>query len=156
MPYDEAAALMSALFHLGRSQADRGYQVGVNAIGYTPADKVGPLVSATDYCVPQCYATKSSGLPPESVVRTLVGRYKRVFGPQIRVHVGLAAYRQAGIPGHSVESAMRAALAGAQVLDGVDTAIYWSLAHLRKNARAAAFVRSIPRSNAVGDGAIVA
>jgi hypothetical protein len=121
--------------------------MGVNGIGYTPRKKFGPLADVCDYVVPQCYSTSSSGLRPEDVVPKFVRRWNRIFEAEKpkKFVVGLAAYRQTKIPGHTVETAMRTALAGAQALEGIDTVIYWSLRHIRKNKRVAKVIASIRR-----------
>lgn len=149
LPYAMAAKRIADTFK------DLSCPMGVNGIGYTPAKKVGPLAEVCDYLVPQCYSTSSSGLRPETVVPKFVRRWKRLFADgrdfkppgtkDKRLIVGLAAYRQRSIRGHTTETAMRTALAGAQALEGVDTVIYWSLRHIRKNKRVARVVRSIRR-----------
>ncbi len=147
LPYDVAAA------RLAESFKDLPCPMGVNGIGYTPAKKFGPLAEICDYVVPQCYSTRSSGQKPEEVVPRFHRRYRKLFAngrafkpPGARdkqIVIGLAAYRQKGIPGHTVETAMRTALAGAQALEGVDTVIYWSLRHIRANRRVARVIASI-------------
>lgn len=67
-------------------------------------------------------------------------RWTDLFGRPIVL--GLAAYRQSGIPGHSVESAMRAA-ATAAVSTGVSTVVYWNLAAIRKSKTVADVIRGI-------------
>lgn len=127
--------------------------MGINGIGYTPRKKFGPLAEVCDYLVPQCYSTSSSGLQPEEVVPKFVRRWKKSFMPDEvfrapdaepkKFVIGLAAYRQKTIPGHTVETAMRTALAGAQALEGIDTVIYWSLRHIRRSKRVAKVIASI-------------
>lgn len=116
--------------------------MGVNGIGYTPTRKFGPIAEVCEYLVPQAYATRSSGLKPERVAAQFYRRYRKKFGNK-RIEIGLAAYRQKGIPGHTIDSAMRSAVAGAQSLEDVDTVLYWSLSWIRKNRRAARVIRSI-------------
>jgi hypothetical protein len=118
-------------------------EMGVNGIGYTPVKKFGPLHEMCDYVVPQCYSTKTSGMKPTTVVPKLVRRWHKVFGKDKPMAVGLAAYRQAGISGHTVESAMRTAFAGAEAIEGVDTVIYWSLSSVRKDSTVAKIVREL-------------
>ena len=116
--------------------------MGVNGIGYTPTKKFGPIAEVCDYLVPQCYSTHSSGQKPEEVVPRFHRRYRKLFGDK-RIVMGLAAYRQKNIPGHTVDSAMRTALAGAQAIEGIDTVIYWSLRHIRGNRRVRRVIASI-------------
>jgi hypothetical protein len=123
MAYDSAAELVASLL--------LGVRWGVTGIGYTPVNKVGPLITQSDYMVPQCYSTTSSGLSPGTVAPRLVARWRGHFGDRELV-VGLAGYRQGGIPGHTVDSAMRAAFKGATEV-GASAAVYWSLRHLRTN-----------------------
>lgn len=136
MPYEAASELVRELF------GDCGIEQGANAIGYTSVGKFGPLAKVVDYIVPQAYATARSGLDPATVAAKFYRRYEAKFGPK-RIVMGLAAYRQEGIPGHTVASAMQAAVAGAKTLEGVDTVIYWSLGHIRRDPRVARVVRSI-------------
>lgn len=102
MPYGDAAELVRALFPRAQTMEDElNVMVGVNAIGYAPAEKVGPLLSVADYVVPQCYSTSTSKLDPSTVVARLMRRWRKVFTfkPTCNFVVGLAAYRQSGIPG---------------------------------------------------------
>lgn len=138
MRYEDAAKLVGDLF------ADRPCEMGVNGIGYTPKAKFGPLADVCDYLVPQCYATSTSNIPPEDAVPRFVRRYREVFGPK-KIVAGLAAYRQTGIPRHTVETALLTALAGAQAIEGVDTVVYWSLAAIKRDRRVASVISSILR-----------
>lgn len=137
--------------HMGHADAARriadsfsGLQceMGVNGIGYTPVDKFGPLHEICAYVVPQCYSTATSGMKPTEVVPRCVRRWRKVFGDK-RTAIGLAAYKQGGISGHTIESAMRAAYAGAEAIEGVDTVIYWSLSSVRRNSEVARVIRSL-------------
>lgn len=119
-----------------------GIPMGVNGIGYTPAEKFGPLAEVCDYLVPQCYATATSKLSPVDVVPKLVARYRRLFGAGKRIVVGLAAFRQPPA-GYTVESGMRTAFAGAELDAGVDEVVYWSLGWIRKSAAVTRAVRAI-------------
>ena len=117
--------------------------MGVNGIGYTPVGKFGPLHEVCDYVVPQCYSTRTSGMTPTTVVPRCVRRWHRVFGAEKKMAVGLAAYKQDGIEGHSLESAMRSAFAGAEAIEGVDTVIYWSLSSVRLSSAVAKIIRDL-------------
>lgn len=146
MPYPEAAHLLRDLFPRAQTMEDKlNVMVGVNAIGYTPADKVGPLLAVADYVVPQCYATSTSKLDPGTVVARLVQRWRKVFEfkPTCTWVAGLAAYRQSGIPGYTAESAMRAAFAGAEAQPGVREVIYWSLAQIRSSSTATKTIKAL-------------
>lgn len=134
MPYKEAADLIAELFN--------GYTMGVNGIGYTPSDKFKPLSDICDYIVPQCYSTNTSGADPAAVVKSYVGRWKRLFGDKPMV-VGLAAYRQNGIKGYSIDSALRAAFMGAELIEEIDEVIYWSLNQIVKTSAVAKTVKSL-------------
>lgn len=117
-------------------------EMGVNGIGYTPVSKFGPLHEVCDYVVPQCYSTSTSGITPETIVPRCIRRWHKVFGKK-RMAVGLAAYKQHGIEGHSVASAMRTAFAGAEAIEGVDTVIYWSLSYVRRHSDVAKVIREL-------------
>lgn len=114
--------------------------MGVTGIGYANAARLGPLASVCAYVVPQAYSTTSSGQKPEVAPMKFHKRWTDLFGRPIVL--GLAAYRQSGIPGHSVESAMRAA-ATAAVSTGVSTVVYWNLAAIRKSKTVADVIRGI-------------
>jgi len=118
-------------------------EMGVNGIGYTPAEKFGPLHEICDYVVPQCYSTSTSGMKPTTVVPQCVRRWNKVFGGNKKMAIGLAAYKQSGIEGHTIESAMRSAFAGAEAIEGVDTVIYWSLSSVRLDSRVANVIREL-------------
>jgi len=138
-PMDYAAAAR----RIKDSFSDLQCEMGVNGIGYTPVEKFGPLHEISDYVVPQCYATSTSGaMTPTTVVPRCVRRWEKVFGKK-RMAIGLAAYRQEGIEGHTVESAMKAAYAGAEAIEGVDTVIYWSLSSVRLNSAVARTIRQL-------------
>lgn len=146
MPYVEAAALLRSLFPRAQTMDDSlNVIVGVNAIGYTPAEKVGPLLAVADYVVPQCYATSSSKLDPGTVVARLVQRWRKTFQfkPACTWVAGLAAYRQTGIPGYTAEAAMRAAFAGAEAQPGVREVVYWSLAQIKASATATRTIKAL-------------
>jgi hypothetical protein len=112
---------------------------GVTGIGYAPVEKVGPLVRVADYMVPQCYSTSSSGLNPATVAQRLSARWRNHFGDRELV-VGLAAYRQGNLPGHTTEAAVAAAFKGAKEV-GANAAVYWSLRHLRSSKLVAKSLR---------------
>lgn len=140
MPYADAAARINERFRPGMGERE----LGVNFIGYTPVSKVGPLAAIADYGLVQAYATSSNTLKPETVVPKLYRRTRDKLNPQ-RIDVGLAAYRQSGIPGHTVRSAMTASLAGAQAIEGVTRVTYWSLRWIRKSHSVAQFIRGIDK-----------
>ena len=63
--------------------------------------------------------------------------------------MGLAAYRQSGIAGHTPASAIAAAVDATSVLPDVDTVLYWSLDASRNTpsvARAIAAIRAEARA----------
>jgi hypothetical protein len=134
MPYDKAAELVGDRFD--------GVRLGVTGIGYADADKLGPLARECDYLVPQCYSTSSSRLDPGTVVPKFAGRWRRVFGADREIVVGLAGYRQTGIAGYTPEAALRAAFAGAEADAEAREVVYWSLGQLRDTPTAARVVRS--------------
>ncbi len=115
--------------------------MGATGIGYTPVAKFGPLAQICDYVVPQAYATSSSGLLPEDAPGKFHRRYSTSFARPIVI--GLAAYRQTGIAGHTPTSAVRAALLASAKLKGVDTVIFWSLGALRKSAELTTLIQGV-------------
>lgn len=118
-------------------------QMGANAIGYTPEYKFKPLSEICDYIVPQCYSTNTSKMNPSTVVPKIVRLWRKKFGQDKRIVIGLAGYRQDKIPGYNTESALRTAFAGAQAIEGVDTTIYWSLRQIRGSYMTTKTIRSI-------------
>jgi len=102
--------------------------MGANAIGYASVEKFGPLAEICDYVVPQAYSTTSSGVVPGDGQRRIYERYEKAFARDIVM--GLAAFRQTDIPGHSVRSAMTACVEAADDL-GCDAVVYWSLRQIR-------------------------
>lgn len=137
LQYSAAARLVRDAF--------AGVVIGVTGIGYAPVDKLGPICSVADYLVPQCYSTSTSKQDPVDVVGKFTARWRREW-PEQRVEVGLAAYRQTGIPGYTADAAMRAAFAGAQNDKRSSVVIYWSLAALRKDKAAARTVAELVAS----------
>lgn len=144
MDYEKAAKLIADEFEGLKCP------MGVNGIGYTPAKKFGPLHEMCEYVVPQCYSTSTSGMKPMTVVPKCVRRWDKVFGKK-KMAIGLAAYKQDGMKEHTLESAMQAAFAGAEAIEGVDTVIYWSLSSVRLNSRVAKMIRRFgaPSSSAI-------
>lgn len=137
LSYDVAAArIRSAFYGLGRP-------MGANAIASVSIAKFGPLAAICDYVVPQVYATASSGVSPEAGPPRYYRRYRDAFGKP--VVMGLAAYKQAGIPGHTPASAIRAAIDATIALGDVDTAIYWSIEAIRSAPKVAAAIAAAPR-----------
>lgn len=134
MKYSDASKLIGDLF--------KGTVMGVNGIGYTPVAKFGPLAEVCDYLVPQCYSTSTSGADPATVVPSYVKRWKNQFGKKKMV-VGLAAYRQKGIPKYTVESALRSAFAGAEAIEEIDEVIYWSLGQIRNEPAVSKVIKSL-------------
>jgi len=141
MDYGKAAKFIADQFK------DLKCEMGVNGIVYTPAKKFGPLYEMCDYVVPQCYSTSTSGMKPTTVVPTGVRRWNKVFGGDKKMAIGLAAYKQSDIEGHTIESAMQAAFAGAEAIEGVDTVIYWSLSSVRLNSTVAKMIRRFGASS---------
>lgn len=128
---------------------------GVTAIGYASPSRLGPLVRLASYLLPQCYSTNNPKTPPpEVVVPRLVAHWKKVFptfsaGEQQLV-VGLAAYDQDGIAGHTAAQAIRASFLGAEQSKAVDV-VYWSLGAIRKNPKVAAAIRELAsRASIIG------
>jgi hypothetical protein len=138
MGYEEAASLIAERFK-GRS-----FTMASNAIIYTPKKKYGPLARVSDLLIPQCYSTSTSGVKPEDAVALGVRRWKK-YGFGTRFAIGLAAYRQSGIKGHTIQSAMRTTITSAQTLEGVSTVVYWSLRQIRSSRTATATIRSIEK-----------
>jgi hypothetical protein len=135
----------AAAEHIADKFGSMQARMGVNGIGYTPKSRFGPLAKVCDYIVPQCYSTHSSGLKPEEAVPRCVRRWKKVFPYDKEYQIGLAAYRQKGIPGHTVKSAMQTALATVQAMEGVDTVIYWSLGQIRRTREVREFIKTIEK-----------
>ncbi|HKY51669.1 MAG TPA: hypothetical protein VJP45_10465 [Candidatus Limnocylindria bacterium] len=109
----------------------KGCRVGVTGIGWCDTDKLGPLMRNADYGCPQVYVVRErrvkvlshAGIPA-------VLKHWAQFGKPL--HVGLAAYAQAGIEGHTTKSAMRTTLQAVEsACDGVS---YWSLRQVKGNA----------------------
>jgi hypothetical protein len=125
MGFKEAASLIAEKF------SDLSCEMGVTAIGFASIPKVGPLVEVCDYGVPQAYSTTRSGVKPGSGQKMLHKRWRNKFGKPIVM--GLAAFRQSGIPGHTVESAMKACIKASGEL-GCTAVIYWSLQHIRSSS----------------------
>ena len=126
MGFRQAADLVAERF------SDLPCEMGVTAIGFASVSKVGPLLEVCDYGVPQAYSTTKSGVKPGSGQKRLHKRWRNKFGKPIVM--GLAAFRQSDIPGHTIESAMKACIKASGEL-GCTTVIYWSLRHIRTSAR---------------------
>ena len=107
-------------------------RMGVTGIGYAPVDKFGPLAEVCDYVVPQIYTTATSNIDPDTDIGLFAQRYRDLFGPKNTV-VGLAAYGQVGVPGHTIESAIRTAYKQTNALGYVKQVCYWSLMAIRKS-----------------------
>lgn len=137
MPYEEASKLVAEVFK------DRKFKMGVNGIGYASTQKLGPLAKVCDYVVPQAYATQSSGLKPD----TAPGQFYRRWSSKFKkpVVMGLAAYRQKGIPGYSEREAILTAIKATHALGDVDTIIYWSLRHIRTNREVANAIATLAK-----------
>lgn len=123
MDYEAAAELLKDRFAIYRGA------MGVNGIGYAPAEKFKPLAAVCDYVVPQCYVTRRNQGDPTKVPGKFYRRYKKHFDKP--VVMGLAAYLQSGIRDYSPSGAITAAVQATRRLEGVDTIIYWSLRHIR-------------------------
>ena len=122
MDYREAAERIADRF------SNLSCPMGANAIGFVSIAKFGPLADICDYVVPQAYSTTSSGVTPGDGQRHIFDRYKKAFDR--RIVMGLAAFRQSGIAGHNVESAMTACVNAANDRE-CDTVLYWSLRQIR-------------------------
>jgi hypothetical protein len=120
--------------------ADLRCPMGVTGIGYADHRKLGPLAKHCAYVVPQCYATAKSGQTPEEAP----GRFHELWHARFErpVVIGLAAYRQAGIEGHTPRSAIETA-AKAAAATGVDTVVYWSLGAMRRSPVVAQAIKEI-------------
>lgn len=120
---------------------------GVTGIGYTPVSKLGRLVTLSKYAIVQAYATRGTseyGILPSNAVPKLVGRWRKLW-PNTRIEIGLAAYNQYGIPGYTVESALRTSFGTAQADLKASTAVYWSLAQIRQSMTARRVIASLTR-----------
>lgn len=147
MRYADAGALVGELF------ADRDFEIGVTGIRYAPTSKLAPLIvwrdlpkleglaSVCDYITPQCYSTRTSKADPSTVVTKGLRTWRKKFGDGARFVPGLAAYRQDGIKGHTIRSAMQAAIDNAD--DHAFEAVWWGLNSLRRSPKTAAAVASL-------------
>lgn len=153
MNYVEAAALIAERF--------AGVPMGVNGIMYASKAKLGPLAAVCDYVVPQCYSTDSQPIDPAVVVRQGLRLWREWTDKPIVV--GLAAYRQVGIPipgdprkrDYTSDAAMRLAFAGAEQARTVSDVIYWSLGAIADSRAVAETVRSLASKSAI-DGKLIA
>lgn len=136
LPYEEAATRIEEAF------ATRPCPMGVNGIGFTPTDRFGPLARVCDYLMPQCYATAGSRARPGTVVSLCVDRWRRAFGQDKPLVIGLAAYRQEGIEGHTPGQAMTTSLDNVRAY-GLDSVVYWNLRAIRESPEVAAVVEAI-------------
>ena len=118
-----------------------GFEQGVTGIRYASTAKLGGLVHGSDYIVPQCYSTRTSKADPSTVVAKGLATWRAKFGDRQRFVAGLAAYRQTGIAGHSIASAIGAAADGAAEVS--DAAIYWSLSSIRASPQTAEAIRRL-------------
>jgi len=155
MRYADAGALVAELW------ADRDFDVGVTGIRYVSTAKLAPLivskhldtmrnlVEAADYLTPQCYATSTSKADPSTVVTKGVDLWRKKFGDGPRMVPGLAAYRQTGIKGHTVSSAMTACLDDAD--EHSDEVVFWGLNSIRKSPRVANVIEGLRKFDAVPD-----
>ena len=143
MPYADAAA------HLGDMFADFDFEMGVTGIRYVSTAKLKPLVDVCDYVTPQCYATSTSKADPSTVVTRGVELWRKKFGDRPRMVPGLAAYRQTGIKGHTVASAMTACLDDAY--DHASEVVFWGLNSIRKSPQVAGVIRRLSELDAVPD-----
>jgi hypothetical protein len=137
LPYETAAKCIRSAF------SGLGCPMGANAIGATPIPKFAPLAAICDYVVPQVYATKTSGLAPNTAPARFHQRFKAAFGRPIVL--GLAAYGQRGIPGYTPAAAITAALDATIALGEVDTVVYWSIEAIRRSPAVAAAIAGAPR-----------
>lgn len=118
----------------------KGCRVGITAIGYCDRDKLEPLMRNADYGVPQVYVVRKRDVDvlTHAGIPAVIKRWRKFGKP---LHIGLAAYAQAGIDGHTTKSAMRTTLqAVGPECDGVS---YWSLRQLKGNALARETMRKM-------------
>jgi hypothetical protein len=76
------------------------------------------------------------------MAQTCIDRWRESFAVDASFVVGLAAYRQSGIKGHTVQSAMEASLLSARAY-AVDTVAYWSLSQIRHSPEVTAVIVGI-------------
>lgn len=133
-PYDEAAAQVRDAFGATR--------MGVTAIGYASKEKIGPLAEICDYVVPQIYTTSTSKLDPDTDIELIAKNYREMFGHKNTI-VGLAAYRQSGIHGHTIESALRTSFKHTHGLGYVRAVCYWSLGEIRRSPLITRVIKSL-------------
>lgn len=136
LPYEEAAD------RIARAFIELPCPMGVNGIGFTPANRFRPLAEICDYLLPQCYATSGSRARPQTVVSLCVDRWRERFGQGKRFVIGLAAYRQEGIEGLTVPEAMNSSLDNVRAY-GLDAVVYWSLRQIRESPEVAAVIAAI-------------
>lgn len=132
MTYENAAALVD-------DECSNKFKWGTTGIGYADKFKLGPLVRRGSFMVPQCYTTSSSGLDPARGPADLIKRWRSAFGDR-EVVCGLASYRQSGIPGYTIDAALRAAYYSAEG-SGVGDIVYWSLSAIRTVSQVAKTIR---------------
>lgn len=155
MPYAEAAALVHAI--IGVPLRAYGREMALSDIVYTAVPKVQPLAAVCDYLVPQAYVTarqaKRYHVTPTGLPRVAHARW----GTQVaigydlegrddcydKVVMGLAGYRQDGIPGYATGAQAMQDAVDSTVALGVESVIFWSLAHLRRDRALAAVVHNI-------------
>lgn len=142
MTHAQAAQLIGELFS--------DTSMGVNGIGYAPKTKIGPLAEVCEYVVPQAYATRTSGLHPATAPYRFHTRWSKAFKKP--VVMGLAAYRQSGIEGFTEAEAIHTAAQKTLLIKDVDTLLYWSLYHIRKNPTVAAEIAKLRKES---NGAVV-
>jgi hypothetical protein len=109
----------------------KGCRVGITGIGWCNTDKLGPLMRNADYGCPQVYVVRERRVKvlSHAGIPGVIAHWRKFGKP---LHIGLAAYAQAGIEGHTTKSAMRTTLAAVEgETDGVS---YWSLRQLKGNA----------------------
>ncbi|MDH4084708.1 MAG: hypothetical protein OEU99_14275 [Nitrospira sp.] len=127
--------------HLQSAFSDLGCPMGVNAIGFASKAKVGPLLAVCDYGVPQAYSTAGSkSLTPGTGQTKVYRSWMDKFGKPIVM--GLAAYNQRGISGHTISTAMNACIQATEAL-GITSCIFWHLNGIRKTSMVATAVKGI-------------
>ncbi|MCA9683229.1 MAG: peptidoglycan-binding protein [Myxococcales bacterium] len=136
LPYEDAAQRIAKAF------AKRPCPMGVNGIGFTPTEKFGPLAAVCDYLLPQCYATSTNEARPDRIVDSCVTRWRKTFGADKPYIIGLAGYRQDGIPGYTATTAMNTVLGEVRRL-GFSKVVYWSLSQIQKSDEVTAVIESI-------------
>lgn len=136
MPWEEAGELVGEMLgHL---------PFGVTGIGYASGPKLRPIVSRSQYMVPQCYATAGNTLNPKKAAVQLSNIWRSRFGDR-RLVVGLAGYKQVGRPGYTKKELMTASFDAAKRA-GASAVVYWSLYWFRQSRETSEIIRTFTAS----------